>query len=174
MTVRRAFTLIEVVVTLAVGGGAIALAAALTRAAADESAAAARHAVDAAVDANGERLLRRLVGQMELPELTDSITGGDARAMLFSSWCDRPEGWQERCRVSLRIEREHGGIAVGLSSGESLEVLSRRGVGAFVYLRAPQHGGRWSERWISAMSLPPAIGIVVAGDTLILRIEERG
>lgn len=171
---RCGFTLIEVVVALALGALAVALAAALTRSTADAAGRTSAHVSVAASESNGERLLRRLIGQMELSSRSDGANHGDAQFLRFTSWCDDPRGWQERCAVEMQISAPAEGIDVFLSSGERLHLMRGRGVQSFLFLRSPEHGGRWSDRWIDRLSVPPAVGVVIAGDTLLFRVEERG
>lgn len=169
------FSLLEVMVALTIGGSAVALAAALLVATGDQSAITAERAADANIDAVGERLVRRLVGQMEWSRTDEPPPRGTRTEARFVSSCDVPAGWQERCLVELELPRDdEGGIIARLSTGGELRLMLGRRVTAILYLRSASHGGQWADQWIDSTTLPPAIGLEVGPDTLILRIGDRG
>jgi len=172
----------ELTVSLVIGGIAVTAAAALftglsSRA---ETIAAAASAADR--DANAERLLRLLVGNVETGAGTERLRG-DAKTASFASWCEAETGWLERCRVQLEF-REDGasstlvlhkrheatGAIPALGGGD--EIILRRGVrnGRLLYLLDARNGGTWSDSWTAAM-LPAAIAIVLEHDTLVLRVR---
>lgn len=169
------FTLLEVIVALAVGG-MVTLGAAglLVQLAADgERTVAASRAADA--EANGERLLRALVGGLEpSPDETPAVVGTREEA-AFTSWCDVPAGWQERCSVTLSFGPVEGGktLVARLGAGEGLELRSGFREGSFLYLADPARGGTWLESW-SGITTPLALALLLDADTLVLRIGERG
>jgi prepilin-type N-terminal cleavage/methylation domain-containing protein len=171
MTSRRGFTVFELIVALTVSAFALLGARALL----ETIAASAVHIQSAALaadrDANRERLLRALVGRLEVGDSTATFVG-DEHAAQFTSWCDVPAGWQERCTVTLATDT--AGLVAILSTGE--RILFRRGfrVGALRYLNNPAGGGEWFRIWTRQLTAPLAIGVIVDGDTTILRIGERG
>lgn len=174
---RCGFTLIEVVTALAIGGIAVTLAAAMLAAVSDHTQRVADVARARDETVASERLLRRLVGQMSWSARDEPAPRGTPEALRFTTWCDVPAGWQERCIVELRVGKEGQpalGIEARLSTGETLRLLSGIEVHGFTYLVTPEHGGRWQTRWLDAASLPPIIGIVLARDTILLRTGERG
>lgn len=171
------FTLVEVIVALAIGGGAVLLAASMLAVTSDQVRIVGERARTTDVSRGGERLVRRLVGQMRWSRSTEPLARGSSTELRFASWCDMPAGWQERCIVEIEIppEEERGiGIRVRLSTGEELQLFTGRSVTGFLYLGRAERGGRWSDRWTDGVSLPPAIGLMVDGDTLTLRIGDRG
>jgi prepilin-type N-terminal cleavage/methylation domain-containing protein len=172
---RRGFTLVEVVVAFAIGTVVVLGARALLEALGAQTARVAAAARDADADANGERLLRALVGRLEIGAPSDTF-GGDERSARFSSWCQAPRGWQERCRVTLGVEQAADGVAVvtRLSTGETVVLKRGRRTEGLRYLVDAASGGRWFVRWGEGVTVPQAIGILVDGDTTIVRIGERG
>ena len=119
---RRGFTLLEVVIALAIGALALAIAASLLSAASDHAVRVHDRAVSMDREAATERTLRRFVGQMEWSRGADQPAGGDSTMVRFTSWCDVPAGWQERCSVELSLPtRDHAsaGIVARLSTGRA-------------------------------------------------------
>lgn len=171
------FTLIEVIVALVIGGGAVLLAGSMLAATSDQTRLVGERVRATDASRGSERLLRRLVGQMTWSKPSEPAARGSAASLRFIAWCDMPRGWEERCTVELELpadEDRTNGILVRLSTGEELRLLGGRRVTGFLYLGRVERGGRWTDRWIDGASLPPAIGVVVDGDTLTIRIGDRG
>ena len=176
---RTAFTLIEVMVALVVGTIVIAgvrsvLVTLLDQAERIESFAELHDA-----EANGERLLRALVREMDLGSTGEATFTGNEREVRFTTWCRVADGWKERCAiqlVALRPESVGGraGVVALLPKGEVAMLLQTGSPPEFAYLLDPGAGGSWVRRWGSGIAPPTALGIVTAQDTLILRIGERG
>jgi len=170
------FTVIEIIVALFVGVAVVVGARTLLEGLAAQTARVAAVARASDRDANGERLLRGLVGRLEIGTDSAQRFGGDEREVHFTSWCDVARGWQERCRVSIAVEPGSVGLAVvaRLSSRDTIVLKhGRRGEG-LRYLADPSFGGRWLMRWSDGLAAPLAIGILVDADTMIVRIGERG
>jgi hypothetical protein len=127
-------------------------------------------------DSNGERLLRSLVGRLEVGTRRADSFGGDEHEAHFSSWCESPRGWQEQCRVSLRVEPTDSllFLFVSISPGETVPLLRARHVLALRYLADAAQGGSWILRWGDGATAPQALGVIIDTDTLIVRIGERG
>ena len=173
---RRGFTLVEVLVALAIAGTVVVTARALLEAIADDAERLVDHAAANDTDANSERLLRRLVSNLEVGTDTVRRFAGDERAARFTSWCDVPRGWQERCAVTLAIDTDgtEPVLAAALSTGEVL-VLRRGFTNASLhYLGDAARGGTWFRSWGESVTAPLAIRAILDSDTLILRIGERG
>jgi hypothetical protein len=166
------------VIALALGGVVLLGAHALVVALADE---AQRLPEDAAVsdrEANGERLLRALVGRLEVGTSQVAQFSGEPTTARFTTWCDTPAGWLERCNVVLAIDSlgpgERALVARFPDGGQT--VLMRRGVqaGGLRYLNSAANGGEWFRTWGRGITAPIAIGVLLPHDTLIVRIGERG
>jgi hypothetical protein len=125
--------------------------------------------------ANGEHVVRTLVGNLALAPNDSSSFEGDAREARFTSWCAVPEGWQELCTVHLTVEGETGRVRlmVTLSTGEHLTVHDSAGTAALLYLGSASDGGHWFATWRHSLMPPVAIGLVSDGDTSLARVGER-
>jgi prepilin-type N-terminal cleavage/methylation domain-containing protein len=174
---RAGFTLLEVLVALLVGAIVLMACRALLVQLADGADATTRAARAEDLMANTEREIRALFGQVEVGDAPDRLFNGDARGLRFSSWCPMPAGWLERCRASVSLS-QHGRDSVNLvaylSTGDTLLVPAGTGAGAFIYLSDSHQERRWFRSWERGSTAPWAVGVVVGGDTTILRIGERG
>lgn len=170
------FTLLEVTVALAVAALVLLGARAVLERMGDGADAIAAHAEAADRAANGERTLRALAGRLEVPPGEEEAFAGTPRAARFRTWCEVPDGWLERCRAVVGVVRLEDGTALvaSLSTGGTVPLLRGLDGAELRYLRDAADGGLWLERWRSAVEAPLAIGVVVPGDTVIVRIGERG
>ncbi len=173
---RAGFTLIELLVAIAIASAAVLLAHSLLGQLADDAERIVRHASDSDEEANAERVLRALVSRLEVGTDDSTRFGGHERVARFTSWCDVPYGWLERCRVTLALDvKGHEPVlAAALSTGEV--IVLRRGFtsGELRYLADAARGGNWFRSWGESITAPLAIGVVLDADTLIVRIGERG
>jgi prepilin-type N-terminal cleavage/methylation domain-containing protein len=173
---RRAFTLIEVLIALAVAGTILVTARMLLEQLAGDAEDLVTHAARNDTEANAERILRELVSRLEVGTDDSRRFVGAEHAARFTSWCDVPLGWQERCTVTLALDMQGAEpvLAASLSTGEML--VLRRGFSnaTFDYLGDAARGGTWFRSWGESITAPLAIGVFMDGDTLILRIGERG
>jgi len=177
---RSGFTLIEVMVALVVGAivllGAHRVLAILT----DQTHTLARHAMESDREANGERMLRDLVGQLEVGSPGTIPFTGSLDTARFSSWCQTGDGWPERCQVTLffAVSADHESLLAKIGARPSIELVSGFSNGAFRYLESAAAGGQWFQRWGTGITAPLGIGVVVeranAVDTMLLRIGPRG
>ncbi|HEV7702774.1 MAG TPA: hypothetical protein VGO46_00725, partial [Gemmatimonadaceae bacterium] len=117
-----------------------------------------------------------LVRQLDLGSGQAAEFAGDARQVSFSSWCDVPSGWRERCAVTLTLEPVAGksALVVRTSKGAALMVRDRIGTGELRYLTTVTGGGEWIRVWGAGITAPLAIGVILDRDTLIVPIGERG
>jgi prepilin-type N-terminal cleavage/methylation domain-containing protein len=190
---HRGFTLIEVLIALAIGGMVLLGAHALLTALADEEHRISATAAVTDAAANGERLLRALVGQIEVGTDESAPFEGTPAAARFTTWCEVPAGWQERCAVTLAIESAAGdSLANDLHDGAThfsraaRALVARFADGRAVvldravepdglrYLESAAHGGHWFRVWGAGITAPLALGVLRGRDTLIVRIGERG
>jgi prepilin-type N-terminal cleavage/methylation domain-containing protein len=173
---RRGFTLVEMLVALAIAATVLVTARALLEQLADDAEKLVTHATESDSRANAERTLRELALRLEVGTDDTRRFAGDERVTRFTSWCEVPRGWQERCRVTLAldVEAHEPVLAAALSTGEIL--VLRRGFtnGSLRYLGDAARGGTWFRSWGESITAPLAIGVVLDADTLILRIGERG
>ncbi|MBW3571953.1 MAG: prepilin-type N-terminal cleavage/methylation domain-containing protein [Gemmatimonadetes bacterium] len=175
---RAGFTLVEVMVAVVVIGVVLVGARAMLGQIADDADRIAGAAAQADREGNAEALLRAVAGRLEVAP----VPGGDARfegqpeGARFHSWCEVPDGWLERCRASVGfIPLDDGpALVLGLSTGEVVPLRRRIASGEILYLRDASDGGAWMRSWGASITPPVALGIVVDGDTSIIRIGERG
>lgn len=175
---RAGFTLVEVMVALVVIGVVVVGARTVLGQVADSADRIAAAASEADRDANADRLLRAVVGRLELVPGTgpESRFEGEPNGARFRSWCEVPDGWLERCDVALGFVTVQGDAVLGLRLAGADPLVIRRGFrsGELLYLRDGGGGGDWVARWGASITAPLAIGVVVDGDTTIVRIGERG
>lgn len=176
-TRRPGFTLVEVMVALAIGGMAVAGTAALLFGLGDRAQAIRRAASRADADANGERLLRALLANLDLTSDTAARLAGDSTSATFPAWCDTPAGWLNHCRVRLFFGRRKDATAlsVELRGADSSVSDIRRGFqrGRLRYLVEVDHQLRWAETW-SRPFVPTGLAVIVDADTLLLRVWGGG
>jgi prepilin-type N-terminal cleavage/methylation domain-containing protein len=170
------FTLLEVIVALSLSALVLLGARLMLGRMADGADALAISSADTDRVANDAALLRGLMGRVELRPDSSGGVQGDGRGVRVSSWCDVPAGWQERCTAMLGLLTvDHQQRLVLELPGQEFHVI-RRGIdrGHFIYLASPASGGEWTDRWTSGVAVPLAIGVVLDGDTLFLRVGESG
>jgi prepilin-type N-terminal cleavage/methylation domain-containing protein len=173
---RGGFTLMEVVVALSIGALVLLGARAMLSQLADSAEATAGAAAETDREANGERLLRDVVSRVEISDIDHRGVWGDEAGARFSTWCQMPDGWLERCTALLGVVRLDTAtvLALELPRGEVHPVRRGFGRARLMYLIDAANGGRWTRNWSSTVTAPLAIGVVADADTLILRIGERG
>ena len=104
------------------------------------------------------------------------FAGNESHAQ-FTTWCDMPASWQERCAADLAIEPDSGmtlRFVARLSTGDVIALQRGFSNGRLRYLNDPVGGGVWFRTWGHGITAPLAIGVITNGDTAIVRIGERG
>jgi prepilin-type N-terminal cleavage/methylation domain-containing protein len=172
---RGGFTLLEVMVSIAISAVLLLGARALVEQVGHDAERISGTAAEVDREANAERLLRAVVGRAEQPGPGREFVGTPAGAR-FPTWCDVPAGWQERCSVTLGVLRVGSSnvLALELPGGEIIAVRRGFAEGRLLYLRDAGEGGAWQREWSSSVSTPLALGVEMDGDTVILRVGERG
>jgi prepilin-type N-terminal cleavage/methylation domain-containing protein len=170
---RGGFTLIELLVALSIGAVVLVGARTLLDGLGSHAMALVQAATTANAEANAERTMRQVVGNLALaPDLDPSFAGGTTDAS-FRSWCPSARGALEPCRVRLSVRETDATHQVVLSLSTGGEITVRRAAAAELrYLADAAGGGRWFARWDAGLTPPLAIG-VTGRDTLVLRIGER-
>jgi prepilin-type N-terminal cleavage/methylation domain-containing protein len=186
------FTLVEVIVAIALGGLDLIGAPSLLEGRADEQRHIARETAVADARANGYRALRSLVRDMEVGTTESGPFSGDHSRTSFTTWCDTAYGWQERCEITIAFESEgrEPVLVAHLPEGRSLVLASGFRAGKLRYLNSASSGGQWFRQWGRGITAPLAIGVILERvttsgesngaigdasiDTLIVRIGERG
>jgi hypothetical protein len=156
--------------------GAEHVLAALT----DEAQVIAARALHADREANGEGVLRALVGRLEIGTAGSIPFSGDSGAVRFSSWCEVPASWLERCAVTLAFDSIDRQPVLVARLDHAAPIVLVRGFsrGAFRYLESAAAGGQWFEQWGTGITAPLGIGALLdrgaRTDTLLLRVGPRG
>jgi prepilin-type N-terminal cleavage/methylation domain-containing protein len=168
------FTLLELLVALTVSGAVLLAAHGLFSVVTDHASRSAAARMEGDNARNGEHLLRRLVGQVEIVPGLEGFDGGPD-AMRFVSWCPAPGGWMERCLVRLALVAEPDSVLLrAYWLGRRTDLRRGRGEAAFHYLNSARGGGEWLIFWARALEPPPAVRVVIGTDTIVVRIGERG
>jgi prepilin-type N-terminal cleavage/methylation domain-containing protein len=173
---RAGFTLLEVIVALAVTGLVLLGArAVLSQLGVDaERIEAAAAASDRR--SNGDALLRAVVGRTanSVPDRARFV--GDATGARFESWCEVPAGWLEPCQAVLGIVRtgDSASVVLTLSTGEMVPLATGLRRARLRYLVNPGEGGQWLGEWTSQLSTPAAVGVEADDSLWIVPVGERG
>jgi prepilin-type N-terminal cleavage/methylation domain-containing protein len=173
----RGFTLIELMVAIMLTGIVLLGARALWESLAVSVDRLQSQATADVRDMNGERLLRSLLGRLEVGTDQSSEFAGDEQHTTFTTWCDMPAGWQERCDVVLGIEPDSSAglrLVARLSTGDVIALQRGFSTGTLRYLNDPIGRGVWFRIWGHGITAPLAIGVITDGDTAIVPIGERG
>lgn len=173
---RGGFTLIEVIIALLVSGIVLLGARLLLSGLGDAAHRITARSREATSQVNGEAVLRALVGRLEVGTTESAPFSGDPTETHFTTWCEVPAGWEERCGVTLAIEQVDSTSALIARLPIQGRVVLERGfrTGAFRYLNSPASGGQWFRSWGTGITAPLALGVILDTDTLIVRIGERG
>lgn len=174
MRPSRGFTLIEVVVALAISGIVVLLAQRVFAAAGDASRElrAAREALDR--ETNARRWLQAAFLSLDVGGEGGGPFSGRPDRAEFGTWLQRPGGWMEQRRAVLEVAgggfRAHAGDEILLA--DSVTRVE------FDYLLEPGADTKWVREWISPVSAPLAVRLRIARgervDTLLFLIKERG
>jgi prepilin-type N-terminal cleavage/methylation domain-containing protein len=181
---RLGFTLLELLVALAVAGIVVLLAHRLFAAATDSGRRlmAARTALDRT--ANARRWLQAAFLSLDVGQLAGDGFDGRPDHLRFTTWLETTGGWFERRRVELALS---GGRFVGSVGDHGDRVVLADAVTdvAFDYLLEPGAATKWVAEWVSPVSAPLAVRLRIARrpgaeaghpavDTLLLLIKVRG
>lgn len=180
---RHGFTLLELLVALVVSAVVLLGARAISETLADGAHRSTVAATDADQSVNSERLLREVVGRIEVADRGDRRFDGTSKRARFASWCAVPAGWLERCSGALLLDSTaalDGGVSprhtllLVLSTGDSIPLRAGFERGSLWYITASEHGSTWYREWGNGITVPAAIGVVIDGDTTLVRLGDRG
>jgi prepilin-type N-terminal cleavage/methylation domain-containing protein len=172
---RGGFTLVEVVIALAVGGMVVLAAHQLFAVVADtaDRVPVAARATNRA--RNQERFLRELLARAEVGSDSAERFNAQPNLIRFISWCPTPGGWLERCAVELALSNANDSVALDARwMGRRSRLVTRPGRARFLYLRSASGGGEWLSRWGDAISAPLAVRIAFGDTAVFLRVGPRG
>ncbi len=174
--VPRGFTLVEVLVALAITALVTLLAHQLFATVVDSGhrAVVTRRALDR--EANARRLLGAAFLSLDVgSDSTGGFVGRPDRAS-FTAWLPTPEGWSELRKVTVGFEAS---AWVARWDGERVLLADSVEAVGLDYLLEPGVQAAWVQEWISAVSAPLAVRARVrrAGgrtDTTLYLIKARG
>ena len=166
------FTLVELLAALSVSGLVILGGVLLVDQVTDGSARIVRSSMLVARDANGFRVLQQLTRDARVTPDTLDRFRGDERSAELTTMCQESRGWLAPCRAKLDVDwRTDSSVVVAhLSTGENLEVFSRRGAAELRYLDVLSADSTWRGRWALSIAMPAAIAVVAAGDTSVFSL----
>ncbi len=170
---RAAFTLLELILALSLVGAAMLGALLLVDQLNDESSRIVSRSAEADREANGARLLRRLLFEAHTSADTNRKFVGDGRAVSLRSWCEVPAGWSEPCDATLTIDARDDGSAIvaDLSLGGSLVLWRDSSRRSWRYLDPAPRDTAWAEHWSSGTTLPAAVALVSTSDTIVFPVQ---
>jgi prepilin-type N-terminal cleavage/methylation domain-containing protein len=174
--VRRGFTLIELVVALAITGLVLLLAHGMFTVATDgvRELKQAREAADRS--GNAHDWLRDAFLSLDVGQQGDVQFDGHADRLRFTTWLLTPHGWAERFDIRLRLRDSTFTAAVG--PDERIPLYHGVTSAAFDYLLEPGVDTRWAAEWVSPVSAPVAVRVrittVSGADTILYLVKSRG
>ena len=172
----RGFTLVEVLVALAISGMALLAAVGILTSIEDRSVTLETANETTTRDANAEWLLREIAANVATTGDTTRELTGDSSTVVLATWCRTAQGWLVRCaaRVSF-VSGTQSVLIVRLVGADTATMTVREGarVGIIRYLVSASHGGQWADRW-SKLDLPAAIAVITGRDTLVLAVGHGG
>lgn len=163
---RAGFTLIEVLVALALSLAVVAGARGLLEGLADQSMRIVAAAARADSNAAAVWSYHRAVANLALPTADSLVFEGTGTIARFTSWCPVQEGWQVRCGVILSASpADSRGAQLSFSTGYAF-LLGAGARTSLLYLVSSSDGGRWTTGWHSTIAPPAGIAVVAGADTL--------
>jgi len=171
---RRGFTLLEVIVAIAVMSIVMFGARAILDQVGASGTQIAAAATDADRAANAEWIVRGLIDRTVAADSATPFTGTPV-SMSFTSWCDVPDGWREPCGIQVAIVPDSTATAliVRTSTGHIIRLREHATNARLRYIQDVTNGGHWLARWLDPTNTPVAVGFVSDQDTLTFRIGGR-
>src|SRR5262245_18011853 len=174
MRFHNGFTLLELMVTIAIASLVVLAANRLFTGVADaaRAVAIARECLDR--DVNARRWLKATFLSLEPP------FEGRVNRATFTSWQLAAGGWFE---PQIEVLTREGNRFLARSSGRTVRLADSVVDVTFDYLLEPGADTKWVREWVSPVSAPLAVRLRIAGcgrgdagcvDTLLFLIKERG
>jgi hypothetical protein len=167
--------LLELILALSLTGAAMLGGVLLLDQVNDETARIIARGAGGDRESNGARVLRRLIVEAHASNDTMRKFAGDERSVSFQTRCDTPGGWSEPCDATLAIDdrEDSSAVVADLSVGGSLTLRRDPGWRLWRYLDANPRDTAWATRWSSATTLPAAVALVSARDTIVFPVQVR-
>lgn len=171
---RQGFTLLEVVVALALAGLVALLVQRLFQATAETSQSLRAAAEGLSQEGNGRRVIETLLGSLHVSSSETEFRGGPTR-IEFAAWSRQPDGWLQRGRRAVFAS---GGALVAETDGQTLVLLRDVRRLQVDYLLSPGANEAWARSWQSPSSAPIAIRLRLersaSVDTMLVLVGARG
>lgn len=171
---RPGFTLVEVVVALALAALVVLLAERLFGAASDTITALQGASEELTSEGNGRRLLGSLLGSLDMSPPDGLFRGGQDR-LECSVWSRQPSGWPKRMRVTLLASE---GVLQVAFAQHTIALLHDVRAVEMDYLLHAGANEAWVRAWESPASAPLAVRLRLARagrvDTLLVFVGPRG
>jgi prepilin-type N-terminal cleavage/methylation domain-containing protein len=176
MTQRRGFTLIEVLVAVAITSLVALLAHQLFTAVVDGSTKLTNGRLTLDRQRNAHRYLRNAFASLDISQGAGSFEGHPDR-VTFTAWQQTADGWFERSRIDLLQE---SGRWLAVTSGEDKVVLADSVLSVRLdYLLQTGTASRWVGEWVSPATAPLGVRTRISfqaggADTMVYLIKARG
>jgi prepilin-type N-terminal cleavage/methylation domain-containing protein len=172
---RGGFTLLEVILAVSLVGAAILGGVLLLDQLNDGAARIVAEGAATDRASNGDRLLHHLIFEAHASADTNRKFAGDDRSASFRSRCEVPAGWLESCDVTLAVDDrgDSSAVVADLSLGGSLVLRRDAGRWAWRYLDTTPRDTAWATHWASGTTLPAALALISASDTIVLPVQVR-
>ena len=169
---RGGLTMFELVIALALAGIVLAGGALLLEQLGDSNARVFSAAAREAAANNGARMLDRLLADAGTADDSSERFAGAPRTASYTTLCDTPSGWRERCRVELMIDSlpDSSAVMAQFAGGYAVMLWRIAGAAAFRYVDLDARDTAWLVRWSPSVALPHAIAIVGGADTTVLPV----
>ncbi len=168
---HRGFTLIEVTVALIIGGLALSASAALLAGLGHRADQIRLAGAREDRDANGERLIRALWGNLQPRRDSTHTVTGDSMTVDFPSLCETVEGWLRPCGARLSVQRTGRAyqffLALNAEGTDTVPLWSGEGRARLRYLLDAADGGTWMTNWNNVV-IPSALEIIAGHDTMLV------
>ena len=178
---RRGFTLIEVMVALALAGTVALLAHRLFGVVLEGSRKLGIEVRALDREQNAARLLSSMFLSTAVGTDGDTPFEGHSDRVRFSAWTESEEGWFERREIAVSLVGAR--LQAEISPGESVVLGDSVQALAVDYLLELGAGSRWVAEWISPVTAPLAVRVrtrrqplrgSTRSDTTIYLIKARG
>jgi hypothetical protein len=165
-------TLLEVIVALGIAGIVLLGGALLLDQVSDSGERIVRERWAQARDANAYGIARRLLREAVPSFDSTKLFRGDARSLDYYTRCAVPRGWSETCHVTLAIDSIDDSTIVmaQFDDGEQFVVRRQAGGMVFRFFDESSRDSSWLARWATSATLPSALAIIEAADTIVLPV----
>lgn len=157
MTVRRAFTLIEVMIAVTLGSLTLLLATRITATITNATSEVERDARDHESHMLQLRALRSVLASIDAPRDSTMFRGMPTEMSFTTSIRDSVEGYE---RKSITLRAEQGALVAIDAHGRVTSLIGADSV-AFEYLASRGANARFLREWASSAEFPVAVRVTL-------------